>query len=435
MALAPTKASYTNISYGLSSACCALLSTGPSQASDDTAARLAEVHQTEPWAISIGAGNYIEKDRNTGIEVILNASRPVEEDRLNLRVELDVITGATPNGATASNVPQTFTMASGVGTYSVGANELPADDTHMDTRLGIATVYNDRFESDFAMSYRGHLSMEWDYFSLGAGIDFVQEFNQRNTSIILGLDYEYNRVHPVGNIPIPFASMQPPGAQQPRGEASVTKKVRGASFGFTQILNPRSLLQVKYSYAKADGYLTDPYKLLSVIESPTGSTVDYLYENRPGQRTMESIYTAYKQYIEGDVLDLSYRHYWDEWDIRSDTVEIRYHRQLLDDRFLQPSFRFYSQTAASFFRHSLPEIEALPRYASADFRLAAFDAYTIGMKFGKRVGDFKEHSLNLEYYTQIGNSYPDDAIGLQKEQDLFPTLHTLVLFYNYSFLW
>jgi hypothetical protein len=143
------KDKHSNIMKSLSSACCALLSSSQSHASDETTAGIAEAHKTEPWAISIGAGNYIEKDRNTGIEVILNASRPVEEDRLNLRVELDVITGATPNGATASNVPQTFTMASGVGTYSVDANELPADDTHMDTRLGIATVYNDRFESDF----------------------------------------------------------------------------------------------------------------------------------------------------------------------------------------------------------------------------------------------------------------------------------------------
>jgi hypothetical protein len=285
------------------------------------------------------------------------------------------------------------------------------------------------------MNYRAHLSMEWDYFSIGGGVDLIQEFNQRNTSVVLGIDAEYNRVHPVGNIPIPFASMQPPGAQQPRGEASTTKKVNGISLGFTQILNPRSLLQVKYSYAEADGYLTDPYKLLSVIESPSGSTVDYLYEHRPGQRIMESIYTAYKHYLEGDVLDLSYRYYWDQWDIKSDTFEIRYFRQLQDDKFLQPSFRYYSQTAANFFAHSLPEIEPLPRYASADFRLAEFDAYTIGMKFGKRVGEFKEHSINVEYYTQIGNSYPDDAIGLQKDQDLFPTLHTLVLFYNYSFIW
>jgi hypothetical protein len=150
---------------------------------------------------------------------------------------------------------------------------------------------------------------------------------------------------------------------------------------------------------------------------------------------MESIYTAYKHYLEGDVLDLSYRYYWDQWDIKSDTFEIRYFRQLQDNKFLQPSFRYYSQTAANFFAHSLPEIEPLPRYASADFRLAEFDAYTIGMKFGKRVGEFKEHSINVEYYTQIGNSYPDDAIGLQKDQDLFPTLHTLVLFYNYSFIW
>jgi hypothetical protein len=424
----------------LSTACCALLTTGNSVISTTTSAEANEAQLGEPWTMNIGVASYLEKERNTGIELLVDGSRAISEDQLSIRFELDVITGATPNGATASNVPQTFTMSSGIGSYTVGAGKLPVDDTHMDTRLAVSMLYDDEINTDFSVGYKAHLSMEFDYLSFGAGISLKHDFNQHNTSLVLDLNSEYNLVHPVGNIPIAFASMQPPGAQQPRGEASTSKRVNGISFGINQIINPRSLVQIKYSYALANGYLTDPYKILSVIEQNTGNTLDYVFENRPDERIIQSIYSAYKAFIYGDTLDLSYRYYWDDWDIKSHTVDIRYRKVLTDKKFIQPHLRYYHQTAAKFFKHSLvddgpAQTDAFPDYASADFRLAEFDAYTVGFKYGKQTGNNTEHSINVEYYTQIGNSHPNDAIGLQKQQDLFPRLHTLVLFYNYAFKW
>lgn len=427
--------SYNNISKPLSTACCTLFATGNTLLSSGLSAEIHQPHNAEPWNMNIGIASYIEKDRNTGLELLIDGSRSIDEDQISIRFELDVITGATPNGATASNVPQTFTQSSGAGSYSVAANELPADDTHMDTRMAVSMAYRDKFTNDFSMNYRAHLSMEFDYLSIGGGFDLVHDFNQRNTMLLLGVDYEFNNVHPVGNIPIEFASMQPPGEQQPRGEASTTKEVAGISLGFNQVITPRSLLQLKYSYAYANGYLNDPYKILSVVEQGSGNTLDYLFEGRPDERIIESIYSAYKVYLTGDVLDLAFRYYWDDWDITSHTLDIRYRRKLSDNQFLQPRLRYYHQSAADFYTHSLVDNTPIPDYASADFRLAEFDAYTLGLKFGKQTGENKEHAITVEYYTQIGDSHPDDAIGLQKQQDLFPTLHTIVVFYNYTFLW
>ncbi len=418
----------SNIKTPLSAACCTLLGSSGALA-------IAHPDHNEPWLINLGLANYIERDRNTGIEVILNGRRAIGEDQLSINLELDVITGATPNGATASNVPQTFTMSSGIGRYTVGANELPMDDTHMDTRFGLSTLYTDKFSPDLFIDYAAHISMEFDYLSIGTGIDLKHDFNQHNTSLLFGLNFEYNRVHPVGNIPVPFAFMQPPGQAQPRGEASTSRRVRGLSFGFNQIINTQSLLQVKYSYAEASGYLTDPYKIISLIENPTGNTLNYLFEHRPNSRTLQSIFTAYKHSFSGDVFDLSYRYYWDEWDIRSNTLDIRYRKKLSGEIFIQPHFRYYTQTAADFFTHSISDNLTLPDFASADFRLAEFNAYTLGFKYGKQLSENKEHSISVEYYTQRGKSHPNNAIGLQKQQDLFPDLHTLVLFYNYAFKW
>ena len=425
----------TNIKRELSTAVCALLGCSGSLLSLSVAAESHSQQNTQAWKINLGFANYIERDRNTGIELIINGRRTTDDDNLSIKFELDVITGATPNGATASDVAQTFTMSSGNGVYRVNANVLPADDTHMDTRLGLSTTYSKRLNLDLTVDYHSFISMEFDYLAFGGGADIKHDFNQNNTSLILGINFEYNRVHPVGNIPIALGSMQPAGQLQPRGKASISRRVSGLSFGLNQVINRQSLLQFKYSYAKASGYLTDPYKILSLIESPSGRTQDFLFENRPDKRLIQSFYTAYKLFLTGDILNLSYRYYWDEWDIQSDTFDIRYRKKLSNNNFIQPHFRYYSQTEANFFTHSLAENQPLPKFASADFRLADFNAYTLGIKYGKQTDENREYNISLEYYLQRGESHPADAIGLQKQQNLFPKLHTLILFYNYAFEW
>ncbi len=416
-----------SLKTALSSACYALLGSTVSA-------------ETKPWYIDLGAMNYIEQDRNTGILFMANARRDLNDgDALSLQLDFDVITGATPNGATASNVPQSFTMASGVGSYRVGANELPADDTHMDTRMAFSALYESVMVNNLKINYAAHISMEFDYLSFGGGLEFLQDFNRHNTTLLGGMNFEYNRVHPVGGIPIAFASMQPPGVLQPRGAASVSRRQSGVHIGLNQVLNKNSLMQIKYAWANASGYLSDPYKILSLIDDQNsaqlGATVDYVYEGRPAQRSIQNIFMAYKHNFHGDIVDFSYRYYWDEWQINSHTIDMKYRYKLNQQFYLQPHFRFYEQSAASFYRHSLSMSEALPTYASADFRLAAFNAYTIGFRYGKSLGDGREHSIGLEYYTQRGDSYPDSAVGLQKQQDLFPTLNTLVITWNYSYSW
>jgi hypothetical protein len=206
------------------------------------------------------------------------------------------------------------------------------------------------------------------------------------------------------------------------------------------VLDKNALLQFKYAWANASGYLADPYKILSVIDnqnlSSLGATTDYVYEKRPGQREIQSIYLAYKRNLEDDVLDISYRYYWDEWAINSHTVNVGYRYRLGERYYVRPHLRFYDQSAASLYRHSLNETD-LPSidYASADFRLAAFKAYTVGFRYGKSLAQGREHSIGIEYYTQRGDSSPSSAVGLQKQQDLFPTLNTLVITWNYAYYW
>ena len=249
----------------------------------------------EPWEVDVGLLSYTEKDRNTGVELLLDAKRVLDDDdEFSLGIEIDTLTGATPNGATASNVPQTFTRSSGNGSYSVGANQLPVDDTHMDTRLAVKSAYKDQRTSDFSITYSGRMSMEFDYLSLGLGNSYELDFNQNNTRLYLGFNGEHNRVHPVGNIPDELGLMTPAGELQNRNAASTTRTAVEASVGLTQVIDKRSLFQLRYTRSRFEGYLNDPYKLLSVVDDQNqqnpGTTIEYRFENRPDQRDINTFF-------------------------------------------------------------------------------------------------------------------------------------------------
>ena len=398
------------------------------------------IADSEPWIVDLGVMNYIEQDRNTGLEMIARGTRDLADGSVvSLSSEIDVITGATPNGATSSNVPQTFTMSSGVGTYSVGANELPADGTHMDTRLAVKAALDDRLSSRSSVDYHALISMEFDYLALGVGAMLSQDFNQQNTTLLAGFNYEYNAVHPVGNAPIPFARMQPAGQQQPRGFASEDKRGQEFSLGLNQVIDRASIFQIKLTYSHFSGYLNDPYKILSIIDdvnpATLGATTGYVFEGRPDTRRMESVYLAYNRHYDSGIFNINYRFYQDSWELQSHTTEIAFRFNLANRYFLRPGLRLYRQDAASFYRHSLRSSEAFPQFASADARLAEFDAQTLSLEYGRQLAFDRKHSFTLEYYTQQGDSSPADAVGLQRQQDLYPRLRTLVLRYVLSLEW
>jgi hypothetical protein len=114
---------------------------------------------------------------------------------------------------------------------------------------------------------------------------------------------------------------------------------------------------------------------------------------------------------------------------------LRYRYGLSGKTYLQPHLRLYRQQQADFFRYSLNASEPLPDYASADTRVASYDAMTLGLRYGFATDQDGSHSIAMEYYTQWGDSQPATAVGLQQDQDLFPTLKTLIIKYIYSTRW
>lgn len=375
---------------------------------------------------------YSEQDRVTVIEPVVFLKKTfADESTVNVRLVFDSMTGASPNGATATNAPQTFTSPSGLTTYTTPAGETPLYDFD-DERVALAVELEKPVNRMRRVVYGANASVEGDYYSLGASATLLQDFNDRLTTLTAGIAGSYDVVTPEGGTPVAMRLLSAPPTGDEEGEGGESKTLADAIVGVTQVLSRRALMQLNYSVGYVSGYLTDPYKVISVVDGSTGATLDYRYEGRPDSRLRQSLYWKGVYHFNRDVVNLSYRYFWDDWGITAHTVDLHYRFELWKGSYLQPHLRYSKQTAADFYHHSLVSTDPVPQYASADYRLGDLLTTTVGLKLGVPVGRNGELSLRVESMKQSGDSHPADAIGIQRDVDLFPTVNTTIAQITYT---
>jgi hypothetical protein len=389
---------------------------------------------------------YSEVNRVTAGEGVVDFRKTLDERRsFSLRLTLDALTGASPNGATPSSHVQTFTGASGNVSYSAPAGEIPLDDTFKDQRGALDGTFAQSLDRLTIVNVGGHFSIEHDYTSVGINGGLSRDFNRRNTSVSVSGAYSYDTVSPIGGAPEPLSAMALPtpgdGEGEDEGEGGESgpgehKDVADLTVGLSQVLGRQTLLGVNYSYSRSSGYLTDPYKIVSVVQDAAaaepGEPVEYLYESRPSVRSKQAVYAGLRRYIAGSTVDLSYRYFWDDWGVVANTVDFLSRLPIGHGRALEPHVRWYRQSATDFHQYYLVQGIPLPQHVSADARLAAFDAWTAGLKFTFPVGEFDSFGVSAEYYTQIGERGPPNPVGILGQYDLFPALDVYMIRFGYT---
>ena len=420
----------------------------------------------KPPATSVDSGvlYYHENGRVQAVEPELNVAQKINEDStLSLGFVFDSLTGPTPYGAVPSTLPQTYirpykivpvgtlvplTTSSGgstvvllppasgsktetlAATSIVPANTYPLDPSFHDTRVAGHVGWDQALTSTLKLDGGVAYSHEYDYRSASASLGLSKDFNAHNTTLSAAVNYESDLSFPVGGTPTPLTAM----SGDFKGPDATRHEV-DAVLGITQVMSRRWLSTLSYSYADSHGYQNNPYKIISEVDPVSGQPTAQLYESRPESRRKQSVFFENKIHLPSDVIAISLRGYKDDWGIKSVTADLRYRYQITQEYYLEPHFRYYEQGAADFFHYYLVAGEALPQYASADTRLAKFNAQTYGLKFGMPLNKGSELNLRVEYYDQRGNGSPSYAIGQLKQQNLFPDLKafTVLLGYSYAF--
>lgn len=351
---------------------------------------------------------------------------------LSAKFTYDSLTGATPNGATRSRwfqrfsapakrgaesggpLPMLDTITGASGSYMVMPGQLPLDSHFKDHREAVDVGATLPVADGLKLSLGGSVSYETDYRSFSGRVSLAKELNQKNTTLSLGFNFERDTSQPFTGIPRALSGM----GDYIVGHAR-SKRIYSLVAGVTQVIRPNWLVQLNYNFGHNAGYQTDPYKLVSLVDSTTGDPYFYIYEKRPERRDRQSIYLGSKLALGSFVTDASARYYHDSWGIDALTFELSEHVPVGRSFYIAPLARWYHQTAADFYRPYLAIDAATPDAVSSDSRLGRFGAWTAGIKAGAHISSGIELYVAGERYWQYGQRYDPSAPGHLAHVDLF----------------
>jgi len=324
--------------------------------------------------------NYREED---GRITVVTQSGSVNEDvaangHIQLSGSIDAVAGATPTGRPAPP----------------GSDQVPLAELYT-RRKAWNGDYSEQFQSlniDAAFAE----SRESDYVSWGWSVNTLTDFNEKNTTMRIGLAGTYDRVGVI---------FEP---------AYLPKHTNDAIFGITQLLNPTTFVTVNVSLGRSTGYLSEPYKIVEKsIEIIPGVYLQEAFgENSPNVRDRESVYASLNHAFPGvhGAVEGSYRFYSDSYGIAAHTLQLSWLQHLGARFILAPSLRFYTQTAARFYYYNLDTVPVVPvrvpmgtaPYYTSDFRLSAENGTSYGLKATWKASEWMHVDGSYEQYTLRG---------------------------------
>jgi hypothetical protein len=233
-------------------------------------------------------------------------------------------------------------------------------------------------------------SRESDYVSAGWSVKSTVDFNQKNTTLLLGLAGTSDRVE---------AFFEPVYLPKHTGEGNI---------GLTQLIDPLTYITIDFTSGQASGYLSEQRKLVTktVQFFPGVFLLESFGENRPDRRYKNSVFLLGDHAFPaiGGSVEGSYRFYHDSFGVNGNTFELAWYQHLGEAFVLRPSFRYYSQTASWFYYYNLDETSIIPvpvptgrgpNYSS-DYRLSALDDWAVGLKAIWKITDNLQVDLAYE---------------------------------------
>ena len=178
-------------------------------------------------------------------------------------------------------------------------------------------------------------------------------------------------------------------------------KNTGSAFGsLAWVLDKSSVLQAGVQINHENGYLSDPYKLVSV-------GADILPDKRPGARTEAAALLRYRHaFTHPDgALHLDYRYAQDSWGVVAHTLDAAWYQHFGDGWQFVPGVRYYTQQAARFYAPFFAGGEH--EFQTSDYRLGTFGAFSASINVRKRIAHW-ELSGGIERY-HASTSYALDG--------------------------
>lgn len=207
-------------------------------------------------------------------------------------------------------------------------------------------------------------SNEYDYTSVGGGLNFSKSSKDKNTEVAVKLQAFLDTWKVI--YPIELRGGSNLLSRSPRNSFS-------ASFAVSQVINKRLQALVMLDPTYQEGLLATKYQRVYFTDNTVQS------ETLPESRYKLPIGLRLNYFL-GDriILRSFYRYYTDNWGIKANTFELETPVKITPFVSLSPVYRFYNQSQADYFapyaEHKISE-----SYFTSDYDLSKFNSNFFGL--------------------------------------------------------
>jgi hypothetical protein len=293
-------------------------------------------YQSKAGAIDGGLGS---EDITVVAPTLYAKIRQSDSVRHHVYLPVDLVTSASANALDAISSASAVTEAADLDiTTEVDVSE----------NVGVAVKYGIHWEEPMTSLF------------LGGGT----ELRMAEDNSILRLDI-------LGIVDM-FDTLLPTGA-----DVGLGVKVTGsANVSFSQVLSPTTIAWLGYGLTFQKGTLETTYNSVPI---EGGGRMAEMFPEMRLRHAWTARVAQHIPYMRATVR-AGYRFYIDDIGIQAHTVDGRIYQYLGPYLLAEASYRFHTQTAAEFFRTSVPTDYDLDLPRTADSDLAAFDAHEIGAR-------------------------------------------------------
>jgi len=301
---------------------------------------------------------------------------------LNVDVVLDSVSGASPTyyDADASSGASAYNRRS---SSNIKYDNIEFEENRVAGSATLTTRFENRDELNIGVSY----SSESDFYSYEGSASYLHYLDSsHNQSLSFGGSYQSNEVlikNCMDNSNCVDASS---GASQ-----KMTNDAYNLQLAFSQVIDETSVANIGLFYTAESGYLSSPYH--NIVRNGNFIEAEKKPEDRAGYGLKLSYQKALSDTLYGQ---LSYKYYIDDWDINSHTIDSHLYYEIGDSLRLGAGLRYYNQSEAEFYAEGF----TTEVFASSDFRVSSFDAFTYKASLDYEITKDLSYNLGANYYDQ-----------------------------------
>ncbi len=243
--------------------------------------------------------------------------------------------------------------------------------SHSDTRVYPSvswSVENEKKGTGFGLGVS--TSLEFDYTSLGANIYYSAKTKNRNGEFTAKFQTYLDKV----TLIMPVELRANPNETE-HDYPTTGRNTYAGSLSWSQVINQRLQIMFLADLVQQNGYLSLPFHRVYFKDASVHQ------ENLPDSR--KKLPLGFRaNYFAGDKLIIRayYRFYTDDWGIRSHTADIETPVKITPFFSISPFYRFYSQTAISYFA-PYQQHTAADHYYTSNYDYSAFTSHFFGVGF------------------------------------------------------